>query len=128
MAFKFLQALFQSLGRVELLDNMLDIVAVGTVADMVPLLGENRYLVKRGLDALRNNQRLGLQEMLRAAGLLAKRLDSGHISWIIAPRLNAPGRLEHALASFDLLMTDSAEAAREMAGELDPMTTLEICI
>ena len=119
VAFKFLQALFQSLGRVELLDNMLDIVAVGTVADMVPLLGENRYLVKRGLDALRNTQRLGLQEMLRAAGLLAKRLDSGHISWIIAPRLNAPGRLEHALASFDLLMTDSAEAAREMAGELE---------
>ena len=119
VAFKLLQALFQSLGRGELPDDLFDIVAVGTVADMVPLLGENRYLVQRGLEALRSNQRLGLQEMLRIAGVQAKGLDSGHVSWMIAPRLNAPGRLEHAIASYELLVTDSPEAARQMAEELE---------
>ena len=119
VAFKFLQALFQTLGKRELLDDMFDIVAVGTVADMVPLVGENRYLVKRGLEVLRGGHRLGLQEMLRVAGVQAKDLDSERISWTIAPRLNAPGRLEHALASYELLVADSVEEARQAAQELE---------
>jgi single-stranded-DNA-specific exonuclease len=119
VAFKFLQALYQTLGRREALDEMLDLVSVGTVADMVPLLGENRYLVVKGLKILNMSQRVGLQEMLCAAGLKSKDVDSESISWIIAPRLNAPGRLDHALAGYRLLVTDSAEEARQLAQELE---------
>lgn len=123
VAFKLLQALFQTLGRKEPLDKFLDIVALGTVADMVPLVGENRYLVKRGLEALSKTQRLGLQEMTHIAGLQLGNLDTEHISWILAPRLNAPGRLDHALAGYRLLVTDSPEEARQLAQELEEKNT-----
>jgi len=119
VAFKLLQALYQILGKREMLDEMLDLVSVGTVADMVPLLGENRYLVVKGLRVLNRTRRVGLQEMLCAAGLGSKDVDSEAISWIIAPRLNAPGRLDHALAGYRLLVTDSAEEARQLAQELE---------
>ncbi len=119
VAFKLLQALFLNIGRGEVLEDMFDLVAIGTVADMVPLVGENRYLVKRGLKALSNTRRCGLREMLRIAGLKSKALDSHHISWVIAPRLNAPGRLDDAVASYRLLVTDSPEEAQQMAHELE---------
>lgn len=119
VAFKLLQALYQTLGKREVLDEMLDLVSVGTVADMVPLLGENRYLVIEGLKTLNKTRRVGFQEMLRAAGFESKDVDSESISWIIAPRLNAPGRLDHALAGYRLLVTDSAEEAQQMAQELE---------
>jgi single-stranded-DNA-specific exonuclease len=123
VAFKLLQALYQTLGRANMLDEMLDLVSVGTVADMVPLLGENRYLVIKGLKVLNRTRRVGLQEMLRAAGLGSKDVDSESISWIIAPRLNAPGRLDHALAGYRLLVTDSAEEAQQLAQELEEANT-----
>lgn len=123
VAFKLLQALFQTLGRKEPLDKFLDIVALGTVADMVPLVGENRYLVKRGLEALSKTQRLGLQEMAHIAGLQLGNLDTEHISWVLAPRLNAPGRLDHALAGYRLLVTDSPDEARQLAQELEEKNT-----
>jgi len=123
VAFKFLQALYQTLGRANMLDEMLDLVSVGTVADMVPLLGENRYLVIKGLKVLNRTRRVGLQEMLRAAGLGSKDVDSESISWTIAPRLNAPGRLDHALAGYRLLVTDSAEEAQQLAQELEEANT-----
>jgi single-stranded-DNA-specific exonuclease len=123
VAFKLLQALFQTLGRKEPLDKFLDIVALGTVADMVPLVGENRYLVKRGLEALSKTQRLGLQEMAHIAGLQLGSLDTEHISWVLAPRLNASGRLDHSLASYRLLVTDSPEEARQLAQELEEKNT-----
>lgn len=119
VAYRFLQALFMSLGRKETLDDLLDIVAVGTVADMVPLLGDNRSLVKEGLVQVKRSGRLGLQEMLRTARVKQGDVDSGCIAWVIAPRLNAPGRLEHALASYQLLMTQSPQEARQMAQELE---------
>jgi single-stranded-DNA-specific exonuclease len=123
VAFKFLQALFQTLGKKEQLDELLDIVALGTVADVVPLVGENRYLVKRGLEALGKTRRLGLQEMAHLAGLQLSRLDTEHISWMLAPRLNAPGRLDHALVSYRLLVTNSPEEARQLAQELEEKNT-----
>jgi len=123
VAFKLLQALFQTLGKKEPLDELLDIVALGTVADVVPLVGENRYLVKRGLEALGKTQRLGLQEMVHMVGLQLGSLNTEHISWILAPRLNAPGRLDHALTSYRLLVTDSPEEARQLAQELEEKNT-----
>jgi len=119
VAFKLLQALHSSLGREEHLDHLLDLVAVGTVADMVPLLGENRYLVKRGLEVLNSTERLGFREMARSAGVPLGSFAPETISWVLAPRLNAAGRLDHAITSHDLLATTSEEEARGLANLLE---------
>ncbi len=119
VAFKLLQALYQGLGREANLEEVMDLVALGTVADIVPLLGENRYLVREGLGRLRSSPRLGIREIASRAGLDVATLDSDSISWTIAPRLNAAGRLEHAMSSYRLLTTDSPDEARELAGWLE---------
>jgi single-stranded-DNA-specific exonuclease len=115
VALKLLQALFLSLGKKEQLGELMDLVAVGTVADMVPLLGENRYLVKQGLEKLNSSPRLGISEMIAQSGLTAGKLSSDSVSWVIAPLINAAGRMEHAMGSYKLLMTDSPDEARSLA-------------
>ena len=115
VALKLLQALFQGIGQEERLNKLIDLVALGTVADMMPLLGENRYLVKQGLKLLSASPRLGIGEIITQSGLDIDSLDASSISWSIAPRLNAAGRLEHAMSSYKLLMTDSATEAHELA-------------
>jgi single-stranded-DNA-specific exonuclease len=119
VALKLLQAFFQGIGKEKQLSELIDLVALGTVADMVPLLGENRYLVKHGLELLRASPRLGIKEMMAQSGLNSTHLDTDCISWILAPRLNAAGRLEHAMASYKLLMTDSPHEARALATWLE---------
>jgi len=115
VAFKLLQALFQSIGKEKQIDGLIDLVALGTVADVMPLLGENRYLVKEGLRLLNASPRIGIREILTQAGLPVGTVDSENISWVIAPRLNTASRLEHAQPSYELLMTDSPERARHLA-------------
>jgi len=115
VAIKLLQALFQGIGKERQLDELLDLVAVGTIADMAPLSGENRYLVKEGLKLINTTPRLGIREIISQAGLSLGSLDAESISWIIAPRLNAAGRLAHAMTSYKLLMTDSIQEARGLA-------------
>ncbi|MBI4180992.1 MAG: single-stranded-DNA-specific exonuclease RecJ [Chloroflexi bacterium] len=115
VAFKLLQALFHSIGKDEQLNSLVDLVALGTVADMMPLLGENRYLVKQGLKLMNAAPRLGIQEMIAQGGLTGGSLDAESISWSLAPRLNAAGRLEHAMSSYRLLMTESPQEAHELA-------------
>jgi single-stranded-DNA-specific exonuclease len=118
VAYKVLQALMNSLGREEQLESQMDLVAIGTVADMVPLVGENRYLVKRGLKALNASPRLGIREIATRAGLTVGSLDADSITWCLSPWLNASGRLEHAIASYNLLTTSSPQEARELAALL----------
>lgn len=105
---------------------LLDLVAISTVADMVPLLGESRTLVKFGLIVLAKTRRPGLRALMRSAGVYAadgspkRAIDATTIGFQIAPRLNAAGRLDHANAAFGLLMeTDPARADRlaEALGE-----------
>jgi single-stranded-DNA-specific exonuclease len=115
VAIKLLQALFQGIGKERQLDDLLDLVAVGTIADMAPLSGENRYLVKQGLKLINTTPRLGIREIISQAGLSPGSLDAESISWIIATRLNAAGRLAHAMTSYKLLMTDSVQEARGLA-------------
>lgn len=115
VAVKLLQALLESLGKQGQVDEMLDLVAMGTVADMAPLSGENRYWVKQGLKLMNTSPRLGIREIINQAGLTPGSLDAESISWIIAPRLNAAGRLAHAMSSYKLLTTDSQPEARELA-------------
>ncbi len=119
VAMKLLEALFSGLGKAEKLEEVIDLVALGTVADMVPLLGENRYLVKQGLRILNNSPRLGIQEIISQTGLDASNINSTSISWTIAPRLNAAGRIGDAMNSYRLLMTESVEEARQLAGWLE---------
>ena len=119
VAFKLFQALLKSMGREEGLDELLELVALGTVADMCPLLGENRYLVKRGLEQLNSSRRLGIRELARCAGLPLGSIDAETISWVLGPRLNAAGRLDHAMISYDLLSTSSQEEAQRLASLLE---------
>lgn len=115
VALKLLQALFQGVGKEKQLDELADLVALGTVADMAPLLGENRYLVKQGLKLINAAPRLGVREIITQTRLNIGSLDTESISWVIAPRLNAAGRLAHAMSSYKLLMTDSPQEARQLA-------------
>jgi len=119
VALKLLQALLRTVGREEETSGLLDLVALGTVADMVPLVGENRYLVKEGLKQLNGAPRLGLRELLARSGAGPGEIDSERISWVLAPRLNAAGRLDHAMASYNLLTTVRAEEAQTIAGWLE---------
>ena len=118
VAYKVMQALLSSLGKEQVIDEYMDLVAIGTVADMVPLVGENRYLVKRGLNTLNMAPRLGLKEIMIRAGLTPGSLDAENITWCLSPWLNASGRLEHAIASYRLLTTQSIQEARELAALL----------
>jgi single-stranded-DNA-specific exonuclease len=118
VAFKVLQALYRSMDKEEVLDRSLDLVALGTVADMMPMLGENRYFVTRGLELLREYPRMGIKEMADSVKLDISNISAEDISWIIAPRLNAAGRLENATSSYDILITDRPEEAQELASFL----------
>lgn len=98
---------------------MLDLAAIGTVADVVPLLDENRLLVKFGLKVLGQTRRPGLIKLAEVAGLDLKRADSYMIGYQISPRLNSAGRLNHASLSFRLLITDDFHEAEKLAYELN---------
>jgi single-stranded-DNA-specific exonuclease len=119
VAFKFLQALFHKDNREEWLASLLDLVALATVADLVSLPGENRYLVKEGLRELNNTSRVGIHELVKLAGLKMGELDTQDISWVLAPRLNAASRIDSASTSYRLLATQSTEEARFLALELE---------
>ncbi len=123
VALKLLQALFQSIGKEEQANELMDLAALGTVADMAPLLGENRYLVKQGLKLINTSPRLGIREIIAQTELNIGSLDAESISWVIAPRLNAAGRLAHAMTSYKLLMTNSPEEAQQLARWLEQKNT-----
>lgn len=115
VAFKLLQALLQSIGKEEQMDMVMDMVTIGTIADMSPLVGENRYLIKEGLKLMNAKPRLGIRELMNQTGINDGSLDAEKISWIIAPCLNAAGRLADGLIGYNLLMTESSQEARELA-------------
>ncbi|MFA5629709.1 MAG: single-stranded-DNA-specific exonuclease RecJ [Dehalococcoidales bacterium] len=119
VAYKFLEALYNGMGKEKDVENYLDLVALGTVADMMPLLGENRYLVKEGLKVMSKNCRPGIKEMATLAGINIESIGTEEISWSLAPRLNAAGRLQNALTSYKLMVTDSTEEAQELALALE---------
>ncbi len=92
--------------------RVLDVVAIGTVADCVTLFGENRVLVKEGLKFLNNSRRLGLRELMKIAGIENKKLEAWNIGFQIGPRLNASSRMGSAGSEFELLITKDKEEAR----------------
>ena len=114
VAFKLALAVTRALGGNEnTVFGMLDLVALATIADIAPLRGENRVFVRYGLKMLAETKNVGLRALIRAAGLDGKALTAGRVGFILAPRLNAVGRLGHALRGVELLL--ATERAR---GEL----------
>jgi len=114
VAYKFAQAVSDSL-----LTDDLDLVTLGTIADSVPLTGENRIIAKEGLFRLPQTKRLGLRAMIENAGIENKKFTSTYVSFIIAPRLNASGRMANAEVSLKLLMSQNAGEAQNLAKELE---------
>ncbi len=99
----------------------LDLVALGTVADVVPLLDENRIIVKAGLELLEDSRNAGLAAMVEGAGLKGKPLSAYHLGFILGPRLNAVGRLGDAQQAVELLLTDDPVQAKTLAGKLEEL-------
>lgn len=102
-------------------ESLLDLVALGTVADVAPLVGENRILVAYGLEAIRRTERPGLRALMAVAGVRPEQVDTGTIGFILGPRLNAAGRLSHARIAYQLLLAESQEEAATLARELDTL-------
>ena len=120
LALKLVQGLYSLMGRTWDRD-LLELAALSTVADLVPLQGENRLLVREGVKELRRTRRPGLLALYRHAGIQAESIDAETIAFSIAPRLNAAGRLEHASTSLGLLITESADRAEELAAKLEAL-------
>lgn len=100
-------------------EQFLDLVALGTVADIVPLRGENRSLAHWGLRHMRESPRVGLLKLMEKADVQSDQVDGEAIGFRLGPRINAAGRLEHARLAYRLLMTDSEKEAEELAEQLD---------
>ncbi len=120
VAFKLVSALARARDLPEGAElRFLDLVCLGTVGDVVPLLGENRLLVQHGLQQLPTTRKLGLAALMSAARLGGgKVLNARHVAFGLAPRINAAGRMEHARAAVRLLLTKDREEARELAAAL----------
>ncbi len=102
-------------------DDLLDLVALGTVADVVPLLGENRALVYRGLKCINRMGRAGVEALCRQASLKQGQVDATAIGYVLGPRLNAAGRMAHAKTAYQLLETKYPAEAERLAGELSQL-------
>ena len=107
----------------EMLDYCGDLAAVGTVADVMPLTGENRTLVKAGLRQLQNTDRPGLEALLEEVGLAGKPVTAENVSYAIAPRINAAGRMDNAVTALQLVMCEDPDRAAELAHKLNEINT-----
>jgi single-stranded-DNA-specific exonuclease len=129
VALKLIDALTSRLGwpqsrRERLLDSLIKLVAIATVADVVPLTGENRVIVKRGLEGLRQVTNAGLRALLDVSGFTAGDSPSaGQVAFRVAPRINAAGRMASATDVIEMFLTRDASRARELAGKLHDLNT-----
>lgn len=115
LAYKLSSALFQT----DQADQFLDLVALGTVADLAPLVGENRSLVRKGIQMIQHPQRQGVMALTGVSGLQPSKITASHIGFMLGPRLNAAGRLDSALAALTLLTTRNVVRAAQLAQLLD---------
>jgi single-stranded-DNA-specific exonuclease len=124
VAFKFAQALDQTYNDSCITSSVfLDLAAIGTIADVVPITGENRILVKEGIRLIENGVRPGLRALKWVSGIDAKEVKSGMLSFTIIPRINAAGRISDANSIVKLLLTDSDDEAVEISSWLDKLNS-----
>jgi single-stranded-DNA-specific exonuclease len=121
VAYKLAEALFQRFARPAAEEQFLDLAALGIIADLALLQGEARYLAQRGLQALRRTRRLGLQALMERLELAPERLNEEHVGFLLAPRLNALGRLADANPAVEFLTTQDPGRASVMALELQAL-------
>lgn len=119
VAFKLIMALEGDDCDLEgLLENYADLVAVGTIGDVVPLTGENRVLVRKGLKLLSRSDRLGIRELLDRSGMLGRELSAGNVAFSVVPRINATGRIGSPGRAVRLLVSEDPDEAQELAEEI----------
>src|SRR2546427_172026 len=119
VVYKLAQALLGA--ESEVLRRHLDLVALATIADVVPLVGENRSLAIAGLRTLARTQKLGLRALMKSAGVDPAAVDAGKVGFRLAPRINAAGRLGDPRAALELLLTEEADEARRLADRLEEL-------
>lgn len=119
VAFKLAQGISERIGKRDLPLKYLDLVALAGAADIVPLTGENRILVKQGLDIINSAPRPGIEALIKSAGTQKGKLTSGQIVFTLAPRINAVGRLGDARRAVELLITEDYDKAIELANVLE---------
>jgi len=119
VAYKLISALLERAGYGNSSEEFLDIVSIGTIADVVPLLEENRVIVKNGLKRIRNTKNEGIKALLEVCGLSGKELNAYNVAFMLAPRINAAGRIADATECVELLLTDDSSRAIEIARKLD---------
>ena len=122
VAYKLAQAIFRDKGVPSSEEKaLLDFVAIGTIADMVPLAGENRALVKLGLEVINSSPRIGLKALISVSGYREGEIDSTAIGFGLGPRLNAAGRVQSALTAYKLLVDYNPHTAGDLAKELEQL-------
>ncbi|MBQ3124204.1 MAG: single-stranded-DNA-specific exonuclease RecJ [Clostridia bacterium] len=121
VAFKLVLALAMSMGMNtgEVFDKYVELAAIGTIADVVPLTSENRVIVEKGLTLLQNPSRCGIKALLEVSGVSDKKVTTATVAFALAPRINAAGRLSTATTAVELLLTENDVTATEIAKELD---------
>jgi len=119
VTFKLVERLFEADGGLDRARAYLDVVALGTIADVVPLVGENRVLARLGLDRLNDGGRLGLTALMEQVNLKGKRISSGQVAFVLAPRINAAGRMGNAEQGLRLLLARDQQEAKAIAGSLE---------
>jgi single-stranded-DNA-specific exonuclease len=123
VAFKLAQALQQATGKPEIGQEkwLLDLVAMGTICDVVPLVGENRALASYGLKVLRRTRRVGLRALAEVGGVDIAKISAHEVGFVLGPRMNAAGRLEHAARSLELVLTAEVARAEDIAAQLEEL-------
>lgn len=117
LAYKLVKALYEETRFFA--EDFLDLVSLGTVADIAPLVGENRTLTKYGLEELNRRNRVGLNALIEVSGLNGKDISSGHVGFILGPRINAMGRVGSPQKALELLLADDKSEALKLARMLD---------
>jgi len=118
VAFKLICAVERNVPIHQLLDKYSDLVAIGTVADVVPVMGENRVFIRHGLEMIRKGERVGIEKLCAASGVDNRQITSGNIGFTIAPRINAAGRIGRTSFAQKLLLTKDLNEAEQLAEEL----------